>query len=500
MAGFTDLVDLASQRLGGIALFSNDDFFAPKENLLKPEPAVFIPDRYTDRGKWMDGWESRRRRTEGHDFCVVKLGLPGAIRGIDVDTSHFTGNFPEAASLEGAEAPEGAALEALGTAEVPWIEILPRTDLKGGVHNLFEIPSRRRFTHVRLHIYPDGGVARLRVHGDVSADWRALSSRKEPVDLCALENGGLVLASSDAYFGSHQNLLMPGRAAGMKDGWETKRSRRPGFDWVVVRLGTRGHVTRAEIDTSFFKGNFPDGASLEVCDEPCAEAAALTEPSREWRPLLPLTKLQADTRHFFETELVPDEPATHVRLRIYPDGGVSRLRLFGLPSIPAAVERLNAASREGALSTLTALCGSRKFPSKVEEGNRPFASERDLLRAVEDAFEEMTLEDWLEAFRAHPRIGDRAAAAAAGSAASEQAAALSAPSAILDRLRTANGEYEKRFGHIFIVCASGQSAESLLANIESRLGNAPDAELEVAANEQRKITRLRLAKFLAEAA
>lgn len=494
MTRFTDLVDLASQRLGGTVLYANDDFFAPKENLLKPETPVFIPDRYTDRGKWMDGWESRRRRTEGHDFCVVKLGLPGTIRGVDVDTSHFTGNYPEAASLDAIDAPEGTASNALMAPESAWTEILPLSDLKGDARNLFEVWNSRRFTHVRLHIYPDGGVARLRVHGDVSADWRALSFRKEPVDLCALENGGLVLASSDSFFGSHQNLLMPGRAAGMKDGWETKRSRRPGFDWVVVRLGARGVVTRAEIDTSFFKGNFPDGASLEVCDAPAADVDSLTDPAREWRPLLPLAKLEADTRHFFEKELTGGLPATHVRLRIYPDGGVSRLRLFGIPRLPSGLERLNAATEDDALEMLTGFCGSRSFSSKVEE-KRPFATHVTFVSAVEGALRMMLTEDWLDAFRAHARIGDQTAA---GSAASEQARVLAAPASMLGRLHEANIEYEMRFGHLFIVCASGRSPGALLANLEERLANAPERELEIAIGEQKKITRLRIEKFLGE--
>ncbi len=495
VAGFTDLVDLASERLGGAVPFANDDFFAPKENLLRPEPAIFVPDRYTDRGKWMDGWESRRRRTEGHDFCIVRLGLPGRIRGVDVDTSHFTGNFPEAASVDAIEAPHETPWEALGTDGSSWTEILPRSPLRGDTRNLFEVRHAPRVTHVRLHIYPDGGVARLRVHGDVAPDL----SRKNgdgPLDLSALENGGFVLASSDSFFGAHQNLLMPGPGIGMKDGWETKRSRRPGFDWVIVRLGTRGVVVRAGIDTSFFKGNFPDEASLETFDAPVATLEELMDASREWSPLLTPVKLRADTRHVFEKELLPGAPATHVRLRIYPDGGVSRLRLFGTPRPPAALERLNSADRESALRMLTSLCGSGRFASKVRE-NRPFASERDLIRAAEDAFEEMRPDDWLEAFCAHPRIGDRGAA---GRAAVEQAGALAAPAAVLERFTAANTEYEKRFGHLFIVCASGRSAEEMLEGLEERLVNPPTREMEIAVAEQRKITRLRIGRLLAEGA
>jgi allantoicase len=499
---FTDLVDLASERLGGTVLFANDDFFAPKENLLKSESPVFIPDRYTDRGKWMDGWESRRRRVSGHDFCIVKLGLPGVVRGVDVDTAHFKGNYPDACSIEAASAPAGAPADALGTPAAPWTPILARTALRGDTRNLFSVTARGRFTHIRFHIYPDGGVARLRIHGDVAADWPRLEASPGLVDLAALENGGLVLASSDSFFGSHQNLLMPGSAASMKDGWETKRSRRsgldPGHDWAIVRLGTRGVIRKAEIDTSHFKGNYPDRASLEVCDAPAADLDSLHDRGRAWHSLLAEAKLAANTVHVFEKEL-SNTPATHVRLRIYPDGGVSRLRLRGRPAAPEGLRRLNAASPEEAERELHRCCGSTRWASRIA-ASRPFPRHLDLLSAAEDVFEEMNAEDWRETFRAHPRIGDRAmlkASFAFGPEASEQEAALAAPESVLDELAKANAEYEKRFGHTFIVFAAGQPASRILASLRDRLTNPPDVELSVAAGEQMKITRLRLGRLLA---
>lgn len=499
MPHFTDLVDLASERLGGVVLSANDDFFAPKENLLKVENPVFTPDRYTDRGKWMDGWESRRRRTPGHDFCVVKLGLPGVIRGVDVDTAHFTGNYPEACSIDAASAPSA---DVLGTAAAPWTPILARTPLRGDTRNLFLVAARGRFTHVRLHIYPDGGVARLRIHGEVAADWRELEGFQGLVDLAALQNGGLVLASSDSFFGSHQNLLMPGGAASMKDGWETKRSRRPGLDpghdWAIVRLGTRGTIRKAEIDTSHFKGNFPDRASLEVCDAPAADLDSLLDRGRPWHSLLAETKLAAHTVHVLEKEL-SGAPATHVRLRIYPDGGVSRLRLRGRPEAPEGLKRLNAAAPEEAERELHRCCGSTRWACHIA-ALRPFASHLDVFSEAENAFEEMNAEDWRETFGAHPRIGDRAtlkARFASGPEASEQEAALAAPESVLDEIAQFNAEYEKRFGHIFIVCAAGQPASRILASLRDRLMNPPDLELSVAADEQRKITRLRLGRLLA---
>ncbi|MGH7149909.1 MAG: allantoicase [Planctomycetota bacterium] len=317
--------DLAARRLGGKVLEANDEFFAPKENLLKPGRGVFVPDRYTDRGKWMDGWETRRRRGPGRDWCIVRLGLPGIVRGIDVDTNHFLGNHPTDASLEACaagEATPAAALAADGT----WTEIVPRSPLGPGRRNLFAAREGRRATHVRLNIFPDGGVARLRVHGVVVPDWSRVPE-DGLVDLAAVENGGTVVASSDMFFGAASNLLLPGPARDMGEGWETRRRRGPGFDWVVVRLGARGRVRRVEVDTSHFKGNYPDRFSVEGADAGEREIDASSLSEVRWREILPETRLEADRRHVFEREA--GEAATHVRLNIFPDGGVARFRVFG---------------------------------------------------------------------------------------------------------------------------------------------------------------------------
>lgn len=327
---FTNLVDLASERLGGAVLHANDDFFAPKENLLKASAPVWREGLYTERGKWMDGWESRRRRTPGFDWCLVRLGLAGRVRGVVVDTSYFTGNFPEGCSLEACDAPPNADAETLTDEATGWVGILPRSRLEGNSQNLFAVTSDARFTHLRFRIYPDGGVARLRVYGEVVPDWEAVRRAGGLVDLAAVENGGLVVATSDEFYGHRHNLIMPGRAADMSDGWETKRRRGPGHDWCVIRLGARGRVRRVEVDTAHFKGNFPESCSLEVCDAP--EASEFNEASLAglgWRELLPRARLQAHTRHFYEDELKDAGDATHARFQIYPDGGVSRLRLYG---------------------------------------------------------------------------------------------------------------------------------------------------------------------------
>jgi allantoicase len=323
---FAELIDLAAEKVGGRALYANDEFFAPKENLLKPGRGVFIPDKYTEFGKWMDGWETRRKRVPGHDFCILQLGLPGTIRGVNVDTNHFVGNFPEYASVDALEVRGDVTVESL--VDAAWTPIVPRTRLVGGTQNFLPVASEARWTHVRLNIFPDGGVARFRVHGVVRPNLDTLRA-SGLVDLAAAENGGIVVTCNDSFFGPKDNLILPGRAPTMGDGWETRRKRVPGFDWIVVKLATTGTVQRVEVDTNHYKGNFPDTCSLEGCvlQEDLLDFANAKDIA--WQEILPRTKLQASHRHFFEQELRAKGPFTHVRLNIFPDGGISRLRVHG---------------------------------------------------------------------------------------------------------------------------------------------------------------------------
>jgi len=323
---FTDLVDLASERLGGAALFANDEFFAPKENLLKPAPPIFIEGKYTDLGKWMDGWETRRRRSPGFDWCIIRLGMPGRVHGVVVDTSFFRGNYPEQCSLDAGNVSGQADLDQLLHERTAWREILPQSVLRGDFQNPFAINDEGRVTHLRFKIFPDGGVARLRVYGEVLPDWDAIKSMGGQVDLAGLTNGALVLSCSDMFFGHQHNLIMPGQALNMSDGWETKRRRGPGYDWVIIKLGAVGTIQRIEVDTSWFKGNFPDRCSLEACN---AAERSIEDPGVAWQPVLPETKLQGHTRHLFLEELLEIGPVSHVRFNIFPDGGVSRLRVYG---------------------------------------------------------------------------------------------------------------------------------------------------------------------------
>ncbi len=350
---FTQLADLAAERLGGKVLACNDEFFAPKENLLKESKPVFIEGKYTARGKWMDGWETRRRRTPGYDWCILRLGLPGVIRGIVVDTSFFTGNFPEQFSLEACDlrsAPYKNEIKRLQDSGMRWIEVLPQTPLKGDSENRFTIENDNRFTHVRLKIYPDGGVARLRLHGEAAPN-AARTSRAE-INLVAVENGGSVVTSSDQFYGSPRNLLMPYRAKNMGDGWETKRRRGPGHDWVILKLGVPGTIRRVEVHTAHFKGNYPDRCSLEAINSAKPGEDFLAE-QHVWKELLPETKLKANYRHVL-SKLNDVGAVTHVRFNIFPDGGVSRSA-----AVWARIACRRARARYRAIQSCPAQAGAR---------------------------------------------------------------------------------------------------------------------------------------------
>ncbi len=323
---FTALPDLASRALGGSVVHANDELFAARENLIRPTPAIFDPLDFGPRGKVYDGWETRRRREPGSDFAIVRLGVPGVVHGLVVDTAWFTGNYPPEVSVEAVALAGHPSLEdVLGAA---WVTIVPRSPVKGDTANPFPVEDTRRFSHVRLTIYPDGGVARLRVHGEPVPDPRMLTGT---VDLAALENGGDVVACSDMFYSSARNLLLPGRARHMGEGWENARRRDDGNDFVTVRLAAAGVVRRVVVDTSYFVGNAPGWVKLTGVDAtrhaPDDATRHAPDDQEAWEVLVPRTEVQPDLRHQFSVD--SDEPVTHVRLDVYPDGGLSRLRVLG---------------------------------------------------------------------------------------------------------------------------------------------------------------------------
>ncbi|HWF82457.1 MAG TPA: allantoicase [Streptosporangiaceae bacterium] len=311
-AGFTSMPDLASRRLGGSVVAASDEFFAEKENLIKPDLPVFAASEFGHKGKVYDGWETRRRREPGHDWAIVRLGCHGIVHGVVVDTAYFRGNYPPEISVEATSAdgyPSPPELTGLG-----WHELVRRSPAHGDAANSYHVVDRRRCTHVRLSIYPDGGVARFRVHGEVVPDPAFLTGT---IDLAAMENGGRVVGCSNAFYSSPEHLILPGLPRVMSDGWENARRRDDAGDYVEFRLAAAGLISHAEIDTSYFVGNAPGWIRLSATDQP----------PDGWRELLPKTRVQPDTRHRFRID--DGRPATHVRLDVIPDGGLARVRIYG---------------------------------------------------------------------------------------------------------------------------------------------------------------------------
>ncbi|HEV7422442.1 MAG TPA: allantoicase [Mycobacterium sp.] len=326
------MCDLAARLLGGTVMAASDEAFGEKENLLNPEPVQFVPGSFGARGEIVDGWETRRRREPGVDWVSVRLGAPGIIRSIDVDTTSFTGNHPvgckiEACGVEGYPGPEDLT-------HADWHEIVPDSPLTADTSNLLSVDSDTRFTHVRLTIWPDGGVGRLRIYGQPVPDPRDFDIGAQ--DLASQQCGGQVIDSSDGFYSPARALNRPDMARSMGEGWETRRSRGREPDWVIIKLAARAHVHGLVVDTAYFRYNASAAVSLDGADHHLTDGTAASDPtSWSWKELLPQTTLQPDTRHtYWLTDLNPASylpPVTHVRLQALPDGGLSRVRVIATP-------------------------------------------------------------------------------------------------------------------------------------------------------------------------
>lgn len=314
-------IDLAQPRLGAVAVSATDEFFAPLYRLLNPEPAVFIPGKYDENGKWMDGWETRRKRGNGYDHAIIQI-CSGLIQGVDIDTSHFTGNYAPSVSIDACQS------SIPPDANTPWTQILDAQALQGNSHNVFKIDSKQTWNYLRLNIYPDGGIARLRVYGEIQRDLSVLAEGEE-LDLAAMLNGGRALCASDMHYGHISNLIAPGRGVNMGDGWETRRRREPGFDWAIIRLAAAGEISRLVLDTAHFKGNYPYECSVYGTFYTGGNEASIAAQSLYWQELLSPQKMAADTEFTFVEPLKKIGVVSHIRLNMYPDGGVSRIRAFG---------------------------------------------------------------------------------------------------------------------------------------------------------------------------
>lgn len=313
----TQWANLASARLGAKVASVTDEFFAKADRMLQDSAPVFIPGKFDDHGKWMDGWETRRRREPGWDSGIITLAARGVLHGLDIDTTHFTGNYPEEASVEIRDATTD-----------DWREVLPRSRLAGNTHNYFPLSPAGPASELRLNIFPDGGIARLRAYGAPAFDWDTVPGDGQ-IELSAFAHGGRIVSYNDAHYGSPWVILTPGRGVNMGDGWETRRRRTPGHDWLILGLGTRGAIERVEVDTAHFKGNYPGHCALQAVatDE---DETSWANSAEDWPLLLAKTALGPDAQHHFgPDQLAPLGPVNAVRLNIYPDGGISRIRLFG---------------------------------------------------------------------------------------------------------------------------------------------------------------------------
>lgn len=317
------LVNLASPKMGTKILAFSDDFFGEVTRMLNDKDPIFIEDKYDNHGKWMDGWESKRRRDGGNDWAILKLGSSGIISKIEIDTSYFTGNFPPFFSLEGIYS------ETEPNKDSNWKSLIAKTNLVGDCKNNFELNLKEKFNFVRLQIFPDGGVARIRLFGEVKYNWDRFNN-EEIIELSSLKLGGSILAYNNAHYGDVSALLSEGRGKTMGDGWETRRRREPGNDWIIIKLAHKGNIEKIEIDTAHFKGNYPDRASIQAISiDKNITTKDLIQSSENWDVILDETKLTADNIHEYEINSNSKAEATHIRLNIYPDGGVSRLRIFG---------------------------------------------------------------------------------------------------------------------------------------------------------------------------
>ena len=307
MTDFERLPDLAARALGGAVVAANDDFFADRAALVQPYPVREHPE-FGYRGKVYDGWETRSRREPGVDHAIVRLGIPGVVRGVVIDTAYFRGNYPPEISVDATACEDHPSPAELVAAD--WTPLVPRTAAAGDTVNPYDVDDPHRFTHVRLTMHPDGGIARFRVHGEPVPDPRLLTGT---FDVAAQEYGGAVLDCSNLFYSAPANLLLPGPARTMGEGWETARRRDDGNDWVLVHLAGETRLRDIVFDTSHFLGNAP--GAVEITDGAGG-------------PVVPRRAVQPDTPHRFR--IARDAPpVTQLRVDIHPDGGFARLRVHG---------------------------------------------------------------------------------------------------------------------------------------------------------------------------
>ena len=315
------LIDLAQPRLGTKIIYKTDDFFASANRIISPSNPIFKEGVFDKHGKWMDGWESRRKRTAGHDYIILKLGKPGKISKIDVDTSHFNGNQPAMVSLEGAYSHSNKINQ------LKWQVLLSKKKTKADSHHFFSISNKKTFTHIKFNIFPDGGVARLRLYGSIT---KSHNFKNKKINLASLLDGASVVACNNEHFGKAENILAPGKAKNMGDGWETRRRRGKGYYWLILNSIDGKEIDKIEVSTHHFKGNFPSHCSLQGSFMPTSKSSKqIVNSSSNWKYLLKDAKLSSNKVHIFKNNLMKKEKINHIKINIFPDGGISRFRIFG---------------------------------------------------------------------------------------------------------------------------------------------------------------------------
>ena len=316
-------INLAEPRLGSKVIFKTDDFFASANRIINSDPPIFKEGVFDKHGKWMDGWETRRRRRKGFDYLIIKLGKPGKIFNVDIDTAHFSGNQPTHASLQACYSNKKKPNN-----KSRWITILNKKKLGSNKNHNFNIKNKSIFTHIKLNIYPDGGVARLRIFGEI--EMKNVNFGSKMINLCSMLNGASIIGCNNEHFGRAENILAPGKGKNMGDGWETRRSRGKNFDWLIIKFGRPGKINKIEIDTHHFKGNYPDSCSVQAAYiSKKISNNSIVRKSNKWKLLLNKAKLNANKKHSFNSKTMQKNKINFIRINIYPDGGISRIRAFG---------------------------------------------------------------------------------------------------------------------------------------------------------------------------
>ena len=316
------LIDLAQSRLGSKIVYKSDEFFAPAKRIINPWPPVFKEGVFDKHGKWMDGWETRRKRGKGYDYLILKLGKPGRINKIDIDTSYFSGNQPSKISLQAC-----FSKKKLPNKNTKWITILKKKPTKANSHHFFNIKNKSIFTHIKLNIYPDGGIARIRIYGSMKI---LKNFTGKVLNLTSVLYGATPIACNNEHFGRAENILAPGIGKNMGDGWETRRSRGKNFDWLIIKCAAAGKIKKIQIDTHHFKGNYPDKCSIQAAlINKKISGRAIVNNSKKWKLLLNKVKLRAHQKHNFKNNLMKDKKVNYIKINIFPDGGISRIRVFG---------------------------------------------------------------------------------------------------------------------------------------------------------------------------